>query len=227
MEHFAGIDAIVHIVERCSGPVQRLDRDLLHGRPIHHLLAPRSIQRVQGRIGATTLVRRVLARHARMDIHDPPCERAPGRTSSSRMTRSPSNTTTSAPSSTRVSCRRRSKSLLPATCSGGTPRVPTVGGRHAEQEVVQGLALHLQVCRIEPLLPGTIGETVVLDFPGREAAPRRRRRSRPRARRHRPAQSGSAPPPRTPVPTSCTRCSPLYGTYWPALSAAAFLRDQI
>lgn len=47
---------------------------------------------------------------------------------------------------------------------GGTPRVPTVGGRHAEQEVVQGLALHLQVCRIEPLLPGTIGETVVLDF---------------------------------------------------------------
>ncbi len=47
---------------------------------------------------------------------------------------------------------------------GRTPWVPTVGGRHAEQEVVQGLALHLQVCRIEPLLPGTIGETVVPDF---------------------------------------------------------------
>ena len=161
VEHFTRIDAVVDVVERGTGEVQRLRRRGGLGRPIRNRQTTCAIQGVPGGIGTPALVRRFNTGNARMDVHD-----AAGkwRTGTHQLIQDHQQAVQHHDIGLQLHQRVMQAAfeiLLAGDMFRAAPWQASISRRHAQQQVIDQAPLHAQVGRIQPLATRLVGKTVV------------------------------------------------------------------
>ncbi|CAJ5940311.1 Uncharacterised protein [Burkholderia pseudomallei] len=161
VDHLARIDAVVDVMERRARHPERLDGHGPARLPVDDLLPARAEQRVERRIRAAPLVRRVRARDARVDVDDPPAIRRAGAHEFVEDHEQPVEHDEIGAERVERLAQARLERALARRARRRRERLAPVLGRNREQQIVDEAALHAQRGRIEPALAGLVREAVL------------------------------------------------------------------